>query len=187
MRTLKSLLLLGAALSTQTAAQGLRQVPQRFAYIQPAGILLGMGTAGLEFAVGTHIGLEVSGVGVYSREDGVLVRGAGGGLGVRRYFGEGELAGVVIGARVDGVWLEADNSDADRRFIAVGPFESRDDGLYFGIGATLGYRWLSRAGLFLEPVVGYEFLAGPRPLVAGSQDLQNRIGFIGGLAIGFAW
>ena len=178
---------LALAHTSTLTGQGLRQVPQHFAYVQPAGMLLGLGTVGFEVAVGRRVGLEVSGVGVYSTEDGVRIGGAGGGVGIRRYFGEGELAGLVMGARIDAIWLEADNSDADRRFIAIGQLAAREQAVFVGFGGTVGYRWLSRSGLYLEPLFGYEFLAGPHPLVAGSQDVQNRVGLIAGLAIGFAW
>jgi hypothetical protein len=186
-RTCTLLLSTIVSFGTSVQAQGLRQVPQRFAFVQPAGMLLGMGTAGFEVAMGRRTGLEVSGVGVYSKEDGIEIHGFGGGVGIRRYFGEGELAGLVIAARVDGIWLEGDNSRADRQFLSIGPFESRERSVYLGVGGTVGYRWVSRAGFYLEPLAGYEILAGPRPLVAGSQDLQNRLGWLGGMSIGFAW
>jgi hypothetical protein len=168
------------------AAQGLREVPQRFAYVQPLGLAVGLATAGVEFAVGTRTSIELGGVGVYSVEDGVKIFGAGPGLGIRRYFGEGELAGVVMGLRADATWLTADNSNADADFLRSGTFETRRSDFYLGMGATLGYRWVPQSSFFLEPVIGYEFFAGPKPLVPGSGTLQNRLGPIIGVAFGLA-
>lgn len=169
-----------------SAAQGLRQVPQRFAYIQPVGLFLGVGTAGLEFRVGRSTTIEIGGIGVYSVEDGIRMYGGGPGLGIRRYLNPAEAAGPVVGARVDGVWLEADNRDADAGFLA-GPLGTRRSHLYLGAGALFGYRWVSTSGLLIEPSLSYEYFVGPRPLVPGSRSLQDELGFALGLAFGWAW
>ena len=73
------------------------------------------------------------------------------------------------------------------RFLAVGPFATRETRMFLGMGVLLGYRWVTRSGLVLEPGVGYEYFAGRRPLVAGSRDLQEELGVTVGLAIGWAW
>ncbi len=171
----------------EVGAQGLRQVPQRFAYIQPIGLSLGVGQLGVEFAVGPHTTIEIGGVGVYSQEDGIQIYGGGPGVGVRQYFGRGEVGGFVVGARIDGVWLEADNFDATRRFLAIGDLRERDSAIYVGFGALAGYRWVSTSGLFLEPMISYEYFAGHRPLVPGSENLQEELGISLGVAFGVAW
>lgn len=168
-------------------AQGLREVPQRFVFVQPLGLVLGVGSAGLEFRVGRTTTVEVGGVGVYSQEDGVRIYGGGPGVGLRKYFGEAEAAGLVLGGRVDAVWLRADNGDAVRRYLATSPLRRTRSHLYAGIVALFGYRWVSTAGWFVEPSVGYEYFAGPRPLVPGSSDLQDHLGPSIGIAFGTAW
>ena len=168
-------------------SQGLREVPQRFAHIQPIGLLIGLGTAGVEFSVRRTTTVEVGGLGVYSEKDGIKIFGGGAGLGVRQYFGEGEAAGMVVGGRVDGVWLQGDNSGATRRFLSTGPLSSRRGHLYLGMGLLVGFRWVSTNGWFAEPMVSYEYFAGPRPLVPGSRDLQEELGLSAGIAFGVAW
>ncbi len=168
-------------------AQGLREVPQRFVFVQPLGLALGVGTAGMEFTVGRTTTLELGVVGVYSQEDGVRMYGGGPGIGLRQYFGLREVGGAVVGVRVDGVWLEADNSDATRGFLGSGFLAERDSHMYLGLGGLFGFRWVSPSGWFLEPSVGYEHFFGPDPLVAGSQDLQDELGFLVNLAFGVAW
>ena len=93
----------------------------------------------------------------------------------------------MVGGRVDGVWLEADNSNANRRFLATNPLRDRRDHLYLGLGLLLGYRWVSTGGWFAEPALSYEYFAGPRPLVPGSQDVQDGLGLSLGVALGLAW
>ena len=166
-------------------AQGLREVPQRFVFVQPLGLILGVGQAGVEFTVGRTTTLELGVVGVYSRKDGIKMYGGGPGIGVRQYLGQSEATGFVVGARVDGVWLEADNSDAQRGFLTL--FPQKRDHVYLGLGLLWGYRWVSTDGWFLEPSVSYEYFAGPRPLVAGSRDLQEELGLSVGVALGLAW
>jgi len=168
------------------AGQGLRQVPQRFAYIQPMGLAFGVANAGIEFSIARQTTVEIGGVGVYSVEDGIKIYGGGPGLGIRQYFGGGEVDGLVIGLRTDVAWLTADNSGADAGFLSIGSLRSRESDFFVGFGAMLGYRWLSRSGFFLEPMFGYEFFVGQRPLVAGSQRLQDHLGPTLGVAIGFA-
>ena len=168
-------------------SQGLREVPQRFAYVQPIGLLVGVGTAGLEFAIGRTTTIELGGIGVYSQKDGIRIYGGGPGIGIRQYVGEAEAAGMVVGGRIDGVWLEGDNSNATRRFLASGALSDRRDHLFLGMGLLIGYRWVSTKGWFAEPMISYEYLAGPRPLVPGSRDLQDELGLSVGIAFGLAW
>ncbi len=168
-------------------AQGLREVPQRFVFVQPLGLILGVGTIGVEFNIGRTTTFVIRGVGVYSQEDGIEIYGGGPGVGIRKYFGEAEAAGLVIGGGVDLVWLQADNTGAYRQFLATPPLQDRRDHLYLGVGALFGYRWVSTAGWFLEPVISYEYFAGPRPLVPGSRDLQNNLGLSVGVAFGVPW
>ncbi len=70
---------------------------------------------------------------------------------------------------MDGVWLEADNSNANRRFLATEPLRDRRDHLYLGLGLLLGYRWVSTGGWFAEPA-----LSNPRLFLVsagtGSQE-----------------
>lgn len=174
-------------LASGLEAQGLREVPQRFMYVQPIGLLLGLGQVGAEFAIGRTTSVEIGGVGVYSREDGIEIYGGGPGLGLRKYLGGAELAGFVVGGRVDGVWLRGDNRDADRQFLGVGSLQSAESKVYVGIGMLMGYRWVSSGGFLIEPSASYEYLAGPRPLVPGSQNLQERLGISLGIAFGWAW
>lgn len=180
------MVLIAVVLPGGLVGQGLRQVPQRFAYIQPMGLALGVANAGIEFTIGRQTTLEIGGVGVYSNEDGIKIYGGGPGVGIRQYFGEGEPSGMVFGLRADGAWLTADNSDADAGFLGVGGFQSRQSEFFVGIGGMLGYRWLTRTGFFFEPMVGYEFFIGERPLVPGSRRLQDRLGPTAGVAVGFA-
>lgn len=187
MRKLATCTALVVGLASGLEAQGLREVPQRFMYVQPVGLLLGLGQIGAEFAVGRTTSVEIGGIGVYSREDGVEVYGGGPGVGFRKYVGTGQLSGFVIGGRVDGVWLRDDNRDADRQFLGVGPLQATESNVYVGIGMLMGYRWVSTGGFLIEPSAGYEYLAGPRPLVPGSQDLQERLGISLGIAFGWAW
>ena len=187
MRKLPWLILIGVAGPGALAAQGLREVPQRFAYVQPLGLLVGIGTAGFEFTVSRTTTIEVGGIGVYSEKDGIKIYGGGPGIGIRQYLGGGEAAGVVVGGRVDGVWLEADNAGSTRGFLATGLLRERRDHLYLGMGVLLGYRWISTAGWFAEPMISYEYLAGPRVLVPGSRDLQQELGLSLGVAFGVAW
>jgi hypothetical protein len=177
----------GLGLPAALVGQGLRQVPQRFAYVDAVGLALGIGTVGVEFATSRSTTLEVRGVGVYSQRDGVKIYGGGPGIGIRKYFGQAEIGGMVLGARVDGVWLEADNSDALHQHLSTGFFEDRQNSVYLGLGGMLGYRFLGTSGWFFEPTISYEYFVGPRPLVPGSQDLQDGLGFAVGLAFGFAW
>lgn len=182
---LPTIFLLG--LARQGCGQALREVPQRFAYLQPVGILVGVAQAGFEIALSRHSTIEFGGVGVYSREDGVEVYGGGPGVGVRRYFGRGEIGGLVIGARVDGVVLRGDNSDADRRFLGTGFLRERDEAFFAGFGGLLGYRWIATSGFFVEPMIGYEFFAGPESIVPGSAAILDDLGFSMGVGVGWAW
>ena len=187
---MRNKMLLGLALIVapqSLLAQGLREVPQRFVFVQPLGLILGVGTAGVEFNIGRTTTLEIGGVGVYSQEDGIKIYGGGPGVGIRKYIGEAEAAGIVIGGRVDGVWLRADNTGAQKQFLATQPLRDRRDHLYLGVGALFGYRWVSTAGWFAEPAISYEYFAGPRPLVPGSRDLQAHLGISVGVAFGLAW
>ena len=168
-------------------AQGLREVPQRFVFVQPLGLILGVATAGVEFKIGRTTTLEIGGVGVYSQEDGIKIYGGGPGVGVRKYLGAAEAAGLVVGGRVDGVWLRADNTRAQQQFLTTQLLRERRDHLYLGVGLLFGYRWLSTSGWFAEPAISYEYFAGPRPLVPGSRDLQDQLGLSIGVAIGLAW
>lgn len=185
----KTLLITLACMGLPAAltGQGLREVPQRFAYVQPVGLVLGIGTVGVEFTTGRTTTLEVGGVGVYSEKDGIKIYGGGPGIGIRKYFGQAEVAGMVLGARVDGVWLEADNSGARRQYLTTGFLQDRQSSFFLGIGGLIGYRFLSTGGWFAEPAMSYEYFAGPRTLVPGSRELQNQLGFAVGLAFGFAW
>ncbi len=187
MKPLWSILIALLLLPTSGSAQGLLQVPQRFAYIQPIGLALGMGYAGLEFAVGRTTSVEIGGVGVYSEEDGIKVYGGGPGIGIRQYFGQGEAAGVVIGGRADGIFLWGDNFDAQRRFLGVGGLAERNNEFYVGLGMMMGYRWVTASGFFAEPLVSFEFLIGPDSIVPGSQDALDRVGPSIGVAFGWAW
>ena len=183
-------MLLGLALLVapqSLLAQGLREVPQRFVFVQPLGFILGVGTAGVEFNIGRTTTFEIGAVRVYSQEDGIKIYGGGPGVGIRKYFGEAEAAGIVIGGRVDGVWLQADNSDAQRQFLTTPLLQQRRDHLYLGMGVLFGYRWVSIGGWFAEPAISYEYFAGPRPLVPGSGDLQDNLGISVGVAFGLAW
>ncbi len=173
--------------TTSGQAQSLRQVPQRFAYVQPIGLAFGIGQVGLEFVLGRTTSIEVGGVGVYSEEDGIKLFGGGPGIGIRKYFGQGEAAGLVIGGRTDMVLLWGDNFDAERRFLGVGGLGDRSNELYLGLGVLLGYRWVAASGFFAEPLVSYEFLAGPDVIVPGSQDVLDKIGPSVGIAFGWAW
>jgi hypothetical protein len=173
--------------ATGLQAQGLREVPQRFMYVQPLGLVLGLGQVGAEFAVGRSTSIEVGGIGVYSREDGVEIFGGGPGIGVRKYLSGAELSGFVVGGRLDGVWLRGDNRDADSRFLGVGGLRSQESSMYLGVGLLMGFRMVSTSGFLIEPSISYEYLAGPRPLVPGSQDLQELLGLSGGIAFGWAW
>ncbi len=173
----------GLGLPAALAGQGLRQVPQRFAYVDPVGLALGIGTVGVEFTVSRTTTFELRGVGVYSKRDGIKIYGGGPGVGIRKYFGQAEVGGMMLGARMDGVWLEADNSDA----LLTGFLAGRQSSLYLGVGGILGYRFVGTSGWFFDPTISYEYFVGPRPLVPGSQDLQDRLGFAVGLAFGFAW
>lgn len=177
----------GLSLPAALAAQGLRQVPQRFAYVDPVGLALGIGTVAVEFALSRTTTLEVRGVGVYSQRDGIKIYGGGPGIGIRKYFGRGEIGGLFLGPRVDVVWLEADNSNALHQHLGTGFFEDRQNSFYLGVGGVLGYRFVGTSGWFFEPSISYEYFVGPRPLVPGSQDLQDRLGFVVGLAFGLAW
>jgi len=173
-------------LPVTAVAQGLREVPQQFAYVQPIGLALGVANAGFEFAIGRQTTVEIGGVGVYSIRDGIKIYGGGPGMGIRQYLGGGEVGGPVVGIRTDAAWLTADNRKADAAFLTVGNLRGKESAFYLGIGAMVGYRWLSRSGVFVEPMVGYEFFAGEKPLVAGSQRLQDRLGPTAGIAFGFA-
>jgi hypothetical protein len=175
MKTLAVTLALMLGGNATLAGQRLREVPQRFAYVQPVGLVAGIGTAGLEFAAGRRTTIELGVLGVYTTEDGVELYGGGLGLGFRRYFAAGEPAGFFGGLRVDGVRLVGRDNVV------------REEGVYLGLGALFGYRWLTRSGLLFEPVAGYEFLIGPRPLIQGSGRLQNELGLLVGLGIGWAW
>jgi hypothetical protein len=186
-KTLALVALAGLVAPQSLGAQGLREVPQRFVFVQPLGLALGIGTAGVEFTLGRTTTLEIAGVGVYSQEDGVRIYGGGPGIGLRQYFGLAEVGGVVVGARVDGVWLEADNSNATRGFLASGFMAERNSHMYLGLGGLAGFRWVSTRGWFVEPSVGYEHFFGPDPLVPGSQDLQDTLGLLVNLAFGVAW
>ena len=187
MKKFALLVLAGWVTPQSLVAQGLREVPHRFVFVQPLGLILGVGTVGVEFRLGRTTTLEIGGVGVYSQEDGVRIYGGGPGIGLRKYFGEAEAAGFVVGGRVDGVWLEADNSNANRRFLATEPLRDRRDHVYLGLGLLLGYRWVSTGGWFAEPALSYEYFAGPRPLVPGSQDVQDGLGLSLGVALGLTW
>ena len=176
----------GLIVSQPISAQGLREVPQRFAHVQPLGLILGIGRVGFEVTVARGTTVELGGVGVYSQKDGIRLYGGGAGVGLNRFFGEGEAAGVVVGARLDGVWLQADNSGALAGFLS-GPLRGKDQHIYVGVGGHVGYRFVSAAGWLVEPTVGYEYFIGPRPLVAGSRGLQNDLGITVGLAFGWAW
>lgn len=156
-------------------AQRLRQVPQRFVLVQPIGLALGVGTAGYERAVGRRTGLEFGTLALYSEADGARLWGGGAGVGLRRYFEGGELAGLFLGARVDAVWLVGENA-GERR---AGP--------YLGIGSVLGHRWVFRSGFLLEPLVGYELLLGSRPLVSGARAAHEQLGLTAGLGLGWGW
>jgi hypothetical protein len=156
-------------------------------FVQPLGLILGVGTVGVEFRLGRTTTLEIGGVGVYSQEDGVRIYGGGPGIGLRKYFGEAEAAGLVVGGRADGVWLEADNFNATRRFLATDALRDRRDHVYLGLGLLLGYRWVSTGGWFAEPAMSYEYFVGPRPLVPGSQDVQDGLGLSFGVALGLVW
>ncbi|MBI4421456.1 MAG: hypothetical protein HY560_11585 [Gemmatimonadetes bacterium] len=164
-----------ASLASVLGAQQLRKVPQRFAFVQPIGLLVGIGSVGFEFAVGRRTTFETGGLGVYTREDGVRVFGGGPGVGVRRYVHTGEPAGLFLGARADALWLHGE---------AAG---ERAASVFIGLGALGGYRWLTRAGAVIDLVAGYEALLGPRPLVAGSRPLQDDLGPIVGSAVGWSW
>lgn len=164
-----------ALVNTQLTAQGLREVPQRFALIQPAGLLVGLGTAGIELGVGRRSSVELGGIAVYSREDGVRISGGGGGIGFRYYPNSGELSGTVVGARLDVISLNGKSLRTNR---------TRP---YLGVGGFVGYRWLTRSGLVVEPVIGYEYLAGRRPLVPGARIVQDGLGLILGVGIGHSW
>jgi hypothetical protein len=59
--------------------------------------------------------------------------------------------------------------------------------MYLGVGLLMGFRMVSTSGFLIEPSISYEYLAGPRPLVPGSQDLQELLGLSGGIAFGWAW
>jgi len=166
--------------------QGLHEVPQRFAYVQPVGLVFGVGTAGLEFAIGRTTSVEVGGIAVYSQEDGVAIYGGGPGVGVRQYFGQGRLAGLVVGARTNLVRLTGDNASADNRFIALS-LRTRESRWYFGLAGSLGYRLLARSGFFFEPLFAYQFLGGTEPIVPGADDAQDRVGPVLGISFGLAW
>ncbi len=184
-RTLMGLALLVAPQSL--LPQGLREVPQRFVFVQPLGLIVGVGTAGVEFNLGRTTTLEIGGVGVYSQEDGIKIYGGGPGVGVRKYLGAAEAAGLVVGGRVDGVWLQADNTRAQQQFLTTPLLRERRSHLYLGVGLLFGYRWVSTSGWFAEPAISYEYFAGPRPLVPGSRDLQDQLGLSVGVAVGLAW
>lgn len=164
-----------AAFAPDLAAQQLRKVPQRFAYVQPLGLIAGIGTAGFEFAPGHRTTVEIGGLGVYTDEDGVRLFGAGGGLGARRYLGSGEPAGLFLGARADAVWLRSETA------------VERASSMFLGLGLLGGYRWVTRGGVLIETVAGYEGLFGPRPLISASGRLQDRLGLILGVGLGWAW
>ena len=178
---------LSATLATAAGAQGLRQVPQHFIYVEPLGLVFGIGTVGLEKAVGRTTTVELRGVGVYAKQDGVQISGGGAGLGLRQYFGGGEAEGFVLGVFGDGLYLTGDYYLGSPGFIQAG-FDTRSTAFYFGVGGLTGYRFLSsRSGFFLEPQVAYQYLIGPRPLIPGSEYLQRRLGFTLGLALGAAF
>lgn len=175
LRICAPLIIVSALITTQAAAQGLRNVPQRFVEIQPAGLLLGIGSGQIEFAVGRNTSISVGGVAVYSEQDGVQIRGGGGGIGVRHYPASGELRGTVVAARVDVVSLEASS-----------PWTRRSR-LYLGVAGFVGHRFLANSGFFFEPRIGYEYFVGPRPLIPRSQQLQDDLGLIIGVAVGHSW
>ena len=178
---------LSATLATPAGGQGLRQVPQHFIYVEPLGLVFGIGTVGLEKAVGRTTTVELRGVGVYAKQDGVQISGGGAGLGLRQYFGGGEVEGFVLGVFGDGLYLTGEHYLGSPGFIQAG-FDTRPTAFYFGIGGLTGYRFLSsRTGFFLEPQVAYQYLIGPRPLIPGSEYLQRRLGFTLGLAVGTAF
>lgn len=175
MRWLTGLILFLALGAVPLEAQRLRQVPQRFAFVQPLGLVLGIGTASYERAIGRRTGVELGALGVYTEVDGVELFGGGVGVGARRYLEGGELAGLFLGLRLDGVWLVGRNAREQR---------GRP---YLGLGGQAGYRWLTRSGMLLEPVLGYELLVGPRPLVAGARAAHHRLGVIAGIGVGWGW
>jgi hypothetical protein len=183
MKTILLITLGGLGLPVALAGQGLRQVPQRFVYVDPVGLALGIGTVGVEFTLSRSSTLELRGVGVYSKRDGIKIYGGGPGIGIRKYLGRAEVGGMMLGARVDGVWLEADNTEA----LFSGFLAGKESSFYLGVGGVLGYRFVGTSGWFFEPTISYEYFIGPRPLVTGSQDLQDRLGFAVGLAFGLAW
>jgi hypothetical protein len=179
---------LSATLATAAGAQGLRQVPQHFIYVEPLGLVFGIGTVGLEKAIARTTTLELRGVGVYAKQDGVQISGGGAGLGLRQYFGGGEAQGFVFGIFGDGLYLTGDYYGGRAPGYLQAGFETRATSFYFGLGGLTGYRLLSsRTGFFMEPQVAYQYLFGPRPLIPGSQYLQSRLGFTFGLALGAAF
>lgn len=175
MRSVVMVICVTLAIPTLLAGQQLRKVPQRFAYVQPVGLAAGIGTAGLEFAVGRRTTMEVGVLGVYTAVDDVQVYGGGGGVGFRRYFRSGEPAGMFAGLRLDGIGLIG--RDALEKGSAT----------YLGVGAILGHRWTARSGLIADAVIGYEALAGPRALIPSSRRLQEDLGLLVGLALGWSW
>jgi len=180
------LLIAAACMPATVIAQGLREVPRQFVYVEPVGLLLGFGSVGLERTVGRHTTVNFAGIGVYSEKDGIRIYGGGLGVGVRRYFGGGEAAGLAVGTRVDGLWLIGDNRNSTNQFLGT-TLPEKTDSPYLGINLFTGYRIVSRSGVFFEPTVGYEFLVGPTPLVAGSRQMQREMGFSAGLMMGMAW
>ena len=191
---MKRVLILSALWATLAQAahgQGLRQVPQRFMYVEPLGLVFGIGTVGIEHAIARTTTVELRGVGVYAKQDGVQMAGGGGGLGIRQYFGGGEVEGFVLGAFADGVYLTGEYYDS--RYVpgyiqaGFGPGAPASS-FYVGLGGLTGYRFLSKgSGFFVEPQVAYQYLIGDRPLLPGSQYLQDRLGFTLGLALGVAF
>ena len=188
MKTAFMAAVLSATLATAAGAQGLRQVPQHFIYVEPLGLAFGIGTVGLEKAVGRTTTIELRGVGVYAKQDGVQISGGGAGLGLRQYFGGGEVQGFVLGIFGDGLYLTGDYYGPFVPGHLQAGFDIRPTSFYFGLGGLTGYRFLSsRTGFFVEPQVAYQYLFGPRPLIPGSQYLQSRLGFTLGLALGVAF
>lgn len=175
MRAIAMVAMLLATAPVALTGQQLRQVPQRFIYVQPLGLVAGIGTAGVEFATGRRTSVEVTVLGVYTGVDDVELFGGGAGIGFRRYFRSGETAGTFGGIRVDGVRLTARDDFGEARSA------------YLGLGALVGHRWVTRGGMMFEPLIGYEFLIGPRPLIARSDRLQRDLGVLLGVGVGWAW
>jgi len=128
-----------------------------------------------EFAVGRNTTVSIGGLAVSRNEDGIEYRGAGGGFSLSYFPGAGEPSGFGVSVRADFISIRAES-----RF-------ARNREPYFGLGVTARYRLLTRSGFFLQPLVGYEFLAGEERPVGGSDTITENLGLIAGIGVGVAF